>query len=104
MIAVFKSWFRLQKESVARYSLFGTLFVPNNAITIDSLEFSVPDGILIPDTFFPVQINLEQVRSVAGEGFLWVHTPLDFRATATAALPVGGATGKTHVMLFVVIS
>jgi hypothetical protein len=94
---------RLELENSGRYSLFGTVVVPGNGLLIQQLNFSAPPGIKLPKTIFPVQIILGPKDASSVEGALLVSMPLDFRATAAAALPVGGDTGFTHVALIVLL-
>jgi hypothetical protein len=94
---------RFVPETDSLYSLFGTVVVPGNGLVIQQLDFSVPPGMTVPPTFFPVQIVLGAADAPPTEGSLMVSMPLDFRATGPAALPVGGSTGMTHVVLMTVL-
>ena len=94
---------RLVSEPDGSYSLFGTVIVPGNGLLIRQLIFSLPSGPTLPAAFFPVQIVLGVAEPSAAKGFLMVRMPLDFRATGSDALPVGGHTGMNHVALIVML-
>jgi hypothetical protein len=95
-------WFRLEKQSTAMYDLFGTVMVPSNSVEIIEMLFEAPAGVNLPDDYFPVLLELGPVEPGQGAVLPGLHMPLDFRATGTAGLPVGGDTGKTHVAVFAV--
>ncbi len=86
------------------YNLYGTIVVPSERFHITGMGFGVPpQDINIPRNFFPVQIHLGPNKEHPKGNGLQIQVPLDFRATATYALPVGGDTGYTYVTVFTLI-